>query len=138
MKRILASLLLAPSTLLAQSTGTLAAAPAPKDRPLTELPYTPSLDHALDGRSVDPCEDFYQYACGGWMRGTPFPPDQASWSVYGKLTDENAQYLWGILDRRREAASDRTPLQQKIGDYFAACMDETRDREAWARGRSSR
>jgi endothelin-converting enzyme/putative endopeptidase len=57
------------------------------------------------------------------MANNPIPADQASWSVYGKLTDDNARYLWGILDEAAHA-SNRTPLQQQLGDYFASCMDE--------------
>jgi endothelin-converting enzyme/putative endopeptidase len=92
--------------------------------PLFELPYTPSLDVAAMDRSADPCVDFYQYTCGGWVKNNPLPADQASWSVYGKLTDENRRFLWGILQQDQEPRADRTPVQQKIGDYFAACMDE--------------
>ena len=76
-------------------------------------------------RSADPCVDFYQYTCGGWMKANPIPPDQASWSVYGKLTEDNAQFLWGILEDAARPSEGRTPVQQKIGDYFHACMDET-------------
>lgn len=102
-----------------------AQASAGPDRPLTALPYTPSLDIPSMDQKVDPCADFYQYSCGGWMANNPIPGDQASWSVYGKLTEENNQYLWGILEEASKA-TDRTPVQQKIGDYFAACMDEAR------------
>lgn len=98
--------------------------PAAKDKPLTELPYTPSLDVKAMDKSVDPCTDFYQYSCGGWMVSNPIPPDQASWSVYGKLADENAHYLWGILDEAAKPSPDRTKIQTEIGDYFAACMDQ--------------
>jgi endothelin-converting enzyme/putative endopeptidase len=94
------------------------------ERPLTELPYTPSLDVPSMDRTVEPCVDFYQYACGGWIASNPIPPDQAAWSVYGKLTQENAQFLWGILEEAARPAPDRTPVQQKIGDYFASCMSE--------------
>jgi putative endopeptidase len=95
------------------------------DRPLTSLPYTPSLEPAFLNRSVDPCVDFYRYACGNWNRINPIPPDQPRWNVYAKLGTDNLKFLWGILEEAAKAAPGRTPSQQKIGDYFAACMDET-------------
>ncbi len=100
----------------------MAAQSAPRQL-LHELPYTPSLDVKAMDKSVDPCIDFYQYTCGGWRKSNPIPPDQASWSVYGKLTDENQQYLWGILDELSKPSASRTAVQQKVGDFFGACMD---------------
>ena len=73
-------------------------------------------------RSVDPCVDFYKFTCGGWMKNNPIPADQASWSVYAKLANENQQFLWGILETDAKA-TNRTPVQQKVGDYFEACMN---------------
>jgi endothelin-converting enzyme/putative endopeptidase len=100
-----------------------AQAPTPASAtPLHRLPYTPSLDLASMDRTANPCADFYQYSCGGWMKANPIPADQASWSVYGKLANENAQFLWGILEEAA-AGKERSPTQQKIGDFFASCMD---------------
>jgi endothelin-converting enzyme/putative endopeptidase len=111
------------TTASAQSAAAAAhATPAQTAQPLEAMPYSPSLDLGDLDRSVDPCEDFYKFSCGGWQKNNPIPADQARWSVYGKLADENQQFLWGIL-REAAAAKDRTPVQQKIGDYFAACMD---------------
>src|ERR1043165_9633855 len=93
------------------------------DRPFTSLPYTPSLDVTARDRSVNPCEDLFTYSCGGWQKQHPIPKDQASWSVYGKVYNENQRYLWGILEAGAKSDAKRTPSQQKIGDYFAACMD---------------
>jgi endothelin-converting enzyme/putative endopeptidase len=93
-------------------------------RPLSELPYTPGLDLLALDRAVAPCQDFYAFACGGWMKRNPVPLDQARWSVYGKLNHENDQFLWGLLEQAARPAPARTPAEQKIGDYFAACMDE--------------
>jgi putative endopeptidase len=98
---------------------------AADDKPLSALPYTPSLDVAAMDRSAEPCVDFYQYSCGGWLKTNPIPPDQASWSVYGKLYNDNQRFLWGILDDLSRKSAGRHATQQKIGDYFAACMNET-------------
>jgi putative endopeptidase len=93
------------------------------DQPLRKLPYTPSLDLNAMDPTADACVNFYQYACGGWMKHNPTPPDQASWSVYGKLSDENERFLWGILQQASDPNQNRSASEQKIGDYFQACTD---------------
>ena len=91
-------------TVLAFSTVAAAVPALAEDAPLAELPYTPSLDVAAMDPSADPCQDLYQYACGGWMKNNPIPGDQASWSVYGKLYEDNQRYLWGLLRKMRRAS----------------------------------
>ncbi|HMK29737.1 MAG TPA: M13 family metallopeptidase [Terriglobales bacterium] len=98
-------------------------AAATTDAPLAELPYTPSLDIPSMDRTADPCVDFYQYSCGGWKKNNPIPSDQASWSVYGKLYQDNQRYLWGLLEEAAKPDPARNASQQKIGDYFGSCMD---------------
>jgi putative endopeptidase len=94
----------------------------PGPQPLKAMPYSPSLDVTDLDRSVDPCVDFYKFSCGGWEKNNPIPADQASWSVYAKLANDNQQFLWGILEDDAKV-QNRTPVQQKVGDYFAACMN---------------
>lgn len=121
--RLAVSFLLAGGATAAHAQ-TTAQTPAATDRPTKTFPYTPGLDVSSMDKTADPCVDFYQYACGGWTKNNPIPADQARWSVYSKLTQDNQRYLWGILDGLATKRDGRNVAQQKIGDYFAACMDE--------------
>ena len=85
----------------------------------------PVLDVSAMDKSVDPCVDFYTYSCGGWIKNNPIPPDQSSWSTYGKLQDENRAQLRAILEQAANTTSPRDAINQKIGDYYASCIDES-------------
>jgi endothelin-converting enzyme/putative endopeptidase len=110
---------LAASCLLSASVASLAQSAA---KPLTAMPYSPSLDVNSMDKSADPCVDFYKFSCGGWQKNNPIPADQARWDVYSKLAMDNYQFLWGILEEAAKATK-RDAVQQKIGDYFGACMN---------------
>ena len=84
----------------------------------------PVLDVTSMDTTVDPCTDFFAYSCGTWVKKNPIPPDQTSWSVYSKLGDENKAILREILEGASAPAVERDAVKQKIGDYYAACMDE--------------
>jgi endothelin-converting enzyme/putative endopeptidase len=96
---------------------------ASAEGPIQSLPYRPSLDPASMDTSVDACEDLYAYSCGGWQKNNAIPQDESSWSVYQKLHDDNQHFLWAILEDAAKPSVTRSADQQKIGDYFAACMD---------------
>ena len=81
-----------------------------------------SLDN-LDPKA-DPCVDFYQYACGGWMAAHPIPAGQAFWDAFSALQDRNESILHDIGEKSAPADPKRDVIHQKIGDYYAACMDE--------------
>ena len=101
-------------------------------QPLTLLPYTPGLDVKAMDRTVQPCENFYQYSCGTWIKDNPIPADQSRWDVYSKLTYENQLFLWGLLEEAAKGGASRTPNQQKIGDLFGSCINETAVEKAGA------
>ncbi len=96
---------------------------ADEDRPTSALPYTPSLNVNAMDRTADPCENLYQFACGGWIKNNPIPADQSRWSTYRKASVDNQRYLWGILEDVSQDRPGRSATQQMIGDYFAACMN---------------
>lgn len=77
---------------------------------------------AMD-KSVNPCSDFYQYACGNWMKANAIPSDQSRWGRFNELQERNITTLKDILETSA-AKSTRSAVEQKIGDYYATCMDE--------------
>src|SRR6516225_3358519 len=97
---------------------TLASAQEQKDQKAV-----PNATLAAMDKTADPCVDFYQFACGGWTKNNPIPSDQAIWSRFGELAERNREELRGVLEKAAKAGN-RTPDEQKIGDYYAACMDE--------------
>ncbi|MGA8836706.1 MAG: M13 family metallopeptidase, partial [Candidatus Sulfotelmatobacter sp.] len=86
--------------------------------------HEPALDVTSMDRTIDPCVDFFQYSCGGWIKSNPIPPDQSSWDTYSKMQDENRDRLRGILEAAAAPDPKRDASVQKIGDYYASCMDE--------------
>jgi predicted metalloendopeptidase len=85
--------------------------------------FAATVKAAMDP-SADPCTDFYQYACGGWIRDTQLPADQSRWvRSFSVLRERNREILRDILeDAARTAKGDDE--RGKLGRYYAACMDE--------------
>ena len=75
-------------------------------------------------KSVDPCVDFYKYACGGWMAKNPIPADQSLWGQSSQLIERNRAVLQNILEKAASNKPTRTRMEQQIGDFYASCMDE--------------
>jgi putative endopeptidase len=76
-------------------------------------------------RSCKPCDDFYQFAMGSWMKANPIPPEYASWGTFTELRDNNLNAMRTILEAASRATAPAGPNEQKIGDFYASCSDTT-------------
>jgi len=92
--------------------------------PSSEVPkQVPGFDPTAMDKTADPCVDFYQYSCGSWMKNNPIPADKARWGRFDALAERNLYVLRDILEKA-EAPGQHSAIEQKVGDYYAACMDE--------------
>ena len=83
--------------------------------------------HGFDVKNLDktckPCDDFFQFANGGWIKNNPIPADQSVWGSFVTLSDRNLAELRGLLESAAANAAARGSNEQKIGDFYASCMD---------------
>jgi len=87
----------------------------------------PSSGFSIDNidKSVDPCVDFYQYACGNWLKTKEIPGDRPEWDSFSEVEEQNLAVLRDILENAEKGGAGRDAIGQKIGDYYGACMDES-------------
>jgi len=74
-------------------------------------------------RDCKPCDDFYEFAMGGWLKANPIPPEYASWGTFTELRDNNLNAMRTILEAAAKTSASAGSNEQKIGDFYAACMD---------------
>jgi endothelin-converting enzyme/putative endopeptidase len=92
-----------------------------------DSPALPKLNHfdpQMADSALDPCADFYRYACNKWMKANPIPPDQVSWGTGDPLQIWNESLLRETLEKNSSDAASRSAVEKQIGDYWYACMDE--------------
>jgi endothelin-converting enzyme/putative endopeptidase len=87
-------------------------------------PKLEHFDHNMVDRTLDPCQDFYQYACSKWNTANPIPPDQVAWGTGSGLQYWNENIVRQALEKASAQTTGRSDFEQKIGDYWQACTDE--------------
>src|SRR5215470_1664792 len=94
-----------------------------KDQPKkpADVRFSPEL---LD-KTIDPCTDFFAYSCSKWQAQNPIPADRSSWGRFNELQEQGEYIVHDILEKAAVERAGRTPAEQKIGDYYASCMNET-------------
>jgi len=106
----------------AVAAGSVSFGGAPADG--SKEPRLERFDPNLVDKTLDPCDDFYKYACNKWITANPIPPDQVYWTTGSGLQLWNENLLRETLVAASTNDPKRSAVQQKIGDYWAACMDE--------------
>jgi endothelin-converting enzyme/putative endopeptidase len=91
---------------------------------LAQSAKTPGFDISAIDKTANACTDFYQYACGTWMKNNPIPSDQAIWGRFNELQERNREILHQILEKASVQDPHRDATGQKIGDFYSSCMDE--------------
>jgi endothelin-converting enzyme/putative endopeptidase len=86
----------------------------------------PKLEHfspTMADDSLDPCTDFFKYSCSKWIKANPIPADQPAWGTFNALGIWNVAAVRETLESAANA-SNKGAIEQKVGDYYASCMDE--------------
>src|SRR5258708_18366350 len=88
-----------------------------------DKPASWGFDAANLDKTCKPCDDFYQFAMGGWMKSNPIPAEYSTYGSFTRLADQNQKNLRQLLEDAARAKAAPGSNEQKIGDYYAGCMD---------------
>jgi len=118
------SFLLLSAALLLVATLSPAQSSSASEQGVANSKNAPGFDIDNIDKSIDPCVDFYQYACGNWLKRAEIPADEPEWVSFLEVNERNQHILRGILEKAAAGSRERDPIEQKIGDYYGSCMDE--------------
>src|SRR5207247_10077379 len=87
---------------------------------------TKPIDPANLDTTCAPCQNFFQYANGGWIKRNMIPGDQPRWGSFDELQEQNYAALRDVLtEAARDASSTKDPNIRKLGTFYGTCMDST-------------
>ena len=116
--------LLLPSATLGQHPVQSSVATKSEAQTVTVSERPQMFDPDAMDKTVDPCEDFYEYACGTWLKNNPIPSDQVFWARYNQLGEYNRQVLHKILEEAAVVQQRRSPAARIAGDFYTSCIDQ--------------